>query len=209
MIASIQWRRSFLSFEIQSHGNIKEFLRGASSLLHHFQASISFRINRSQTRIDTLITPSFQYLKSLSRLEAIRCFNWNFPFVLDNVKPKKPVDLTVLKNDQELLDDDDDSMDSEDDEKDDLDDLADDTELSDDPNADDDEEDDDEYDDSDQDWDTTSSSTTYSSKFSTTSTTTIAPTTRSTSAPTPDPYFTHFDPRYEHQHYKEAQVRNI
>ncbi|XP_065158410.1 amyloid-beta-like protein isoform X2 [Atheta coriaria] len=127
----------------------------------------------------------------------------------DNMKPvKKPIDLAILKNDQDLLDADDDSMDSdEDDDKDDLDDLGDDTELADDPNVDDlDDEDDDEYDDSDQDWDVTPSSTTSTPKPTPPPpSTTTTPST--TSMPTPDPYFTHFDPRNEHQSYKEAQER--
>ncbi|XP_068908131.1 amyloid-beta-like protein [Tenebrio molitor] len=132
----------------------------------------------------------------------------------DNMKPKKPVDLTIFKKEQDVfdnVDDDDDSMGSDEDEdKDDLDDLADDTELSDDPNIDDDEDDDeDEYDDSDQDWDTTPASTTSASKQSSTtaSTTSTTTTAKTTSVPTPDPYFTHFDPRNEHQSYKEAQER--
>jgi len=128
----------------------------------------------------------------------------------DNMKPKKPIDLAILKKEQDIFDqiDDDDSVDSdEDDDKDDLEDLGDDTELADDPNIDDDEEeDDDEYDESDQDWDTTPSSTT-AAKSATTTTTTTTTTMKSTSVPTPDPYFTHFDPRNEHQSYKEAQER--
>lgn len=130
----------------------------------------------------------------------------------DNLKPKKPVDLSILKKEQEVfdnIDDDDDDEDSdEEDEKDDLDDLGDNTELSDDPNAedDDDDEDDDIYDD-DIDWDTTPSSTTslYKQTSPTTTTTTTTTTARTTVA-TPDPYFTHFDPRNEHESYKEAQV---
>lgn len=125
------------------------------------------------------------------------------------MKPKKPVDLAILKKEQDMfdnIDDDDSTASDEDDDKDDLEDLADDTELSDDPNIDDDDDDDDdEYDDSD-DWDTTPSSTTSTSKQSTTTTTTTT-TPKTTSVPTPDPYFTHFDPRNEHQSYKEAQER--
>lgn len=123
--------------------------------------------------------------------------------------------MNILKKDQEVfdtIDDDDDDDDSnEDDDKDDLDDLADDTELSDDPNIDDDddEDDDDIYDD-DIDWDTTPSSTTASYKTSAPTTTpTTTTTTRTTTIATPDPYFTHFDPRNEHESYKEAQVNNI
>ncbi|KAJ8979479.1 hypothetical protein NQ317_000355, partial [Molorchus minor] len=129
----------------------------------------------------------------------------------DNLKSKKPVDLTILKKEQEIFDsiDDEDDDSDEDDDKDDLDDLGDDTELSDDPNIDDDEdEDDDEYYD-DIDWDTTPSSTTTVYKSTVSSTTTPSTTTavRTTTAPTPDPYFTHFDPRNEHESYKEAQER--
>lgn len=132
---------------------------------------------------------------------------------LDNLKPQKPVDLSILKKEQDVFDtigdaDEDDDTD-EDDDSDDLDDLADDTELSDDPTMedDDDDEDDDDYDDSD--WDTTPSSTTAVYKATTPSTTTTTTTTtmKSTSVPTPDPYFTHFDPRNEHESYKEAQER--
>ncbi|XP_019881094.1 amyloid-beta-like protein [Aethina tumida] len=131
----------------------------------------------------------------------------------DNLKPQKPVDLSILKKEQDVFDtigdaDEDDDTD-EDDDSDDLDDLADDTELSDDPTMedDDDDEDDDDYDDSD--WDTTPSSTTAVYKATTPSTTTTTTTTtvKSTSVPTPDPYFTHFDPRNEHESYKEAQER--
>lgn len=124
----------------------------------------------------------------------------------DNMKPaKKPIDLAILKNDQDLLDVEDDLDSNEDEDKDDLEDLGDDTELADDPAIDDmDDEDDDDYDDSD--WDVTPASTTSTVKVTTAapSTTTTA---KSTTVPTPDPYFTHFDPRNEHQSYKEAQER--
>ncbi|KAG5892448.1 hypothetical protein JTB14_009856 [Gonioctena quinquepunctata] len=119
----------------------------------------------------------------------------------ENVKPKKPVDLTILKKEQEVFDkiDDDDDDDSDD------------TELSDDPNVDDedDDEDDDIYDE-DFDWDTTPSSTTSGYRPTTrpsTTTTTTTTTMSSTTIATPDPYFTHFDPRNEHESYKEAQER--
>ncbi|XP_018567872.1 amyloid-beta-like protein isoform X1 [Anoplophora glabripennis] len=130
----------------------------------------------------------------------------------DNMKPKKPVDLAILKKEQEVfdaIDDDDDDSDEEDD-KDDLDDLADDTELSDDPNIDDEDEDEDDDDYDDIDWDTTPSSTTIAYKplaSSTTTTPSTTTTTRTTTVATPDPYFTHFDPRNEHESYKEAQER--
>ncbi|KRT85318.1 hypothetical protein AMK59_2419 [Oryctes borbonicus] len=125
-----------------------------------------------------------------------------------NVKPKKPIDLAIIKNDQDLLDVDDDDEDSsdEDEDKDDLDDLADDTELSDaQVNDNEDDEYDDDYKESDEDFGIPSSTTAPpkpSSTMSSTSTTTEA-----TTAPTPDPYFTHFDPRNEHQNYKEALER--
>ncbi|XP_018326390.2 amyloid-beta-like protein [Agrilus planipennis] len=125
----------------------------------------------------------------------------------ENLKPKKPIDLTALKSDQQdILDSDEDSYEDEDEDedKDDLDDLGDDTELSEDPNLE--EDDDDDYDDSDSDWDTTPSSTTYIPK-STEASSTISTPTKNTPLPTPDPYFTHFDPRNEHQSYKEAQER--
>lgn len=66
------------------------------------------------------------------------------------------------------------------------------------------------YDDTD--WDTTPQSTTSGVKSATpTSTSTTTTTTTTTEKPTteatPDPYFTHFDPRNEHQSYKEAQER--
>lgn len=67
----------------------------------------------------------------------------------ESVKPKKPVDLTILKKEQDIFaegtDDGDDDSD-EDDDNDDLDDLIDDTELADEPSIDD-EDDDDEDDD--------------------------------------------------------------
>lgn len=42
---------------------------------------------------------------------------------------------------------------------------------------------------------------------STTTTTTTTTTERPSTEATPDPYFTHFDPRNEHQSYKDAQER--
>ncbi|CAG9762941.1 unnamed protein product [Ceutorhynchus assimilis] len=131
----------------------------------------------------------------------------------ENVKPKKPIDLTILKKEQDVfsdtIDEGDDESD-EDDENDDLDDLVDDTELSDEPTIDDDEEDDEDDDDyDDTDWDTTPQSTTTGFKLSTSTTTSSTTTTteKPTTEATPDPYFTHFDPRNEHQSYKEAQER--
>ncbi|XP_075233982.1 amyloid-beta-like protein [Lycorma delicatula] len=65
-----------------------------------------------------------------------------------------------------------------------------------------DEDEDDDYDNYDDNNVISSSSTT--STTTTTTTTTARPT---TGLPTPDPYFTHFDPRAEHRAYKEAQQR--
>ncbi|CAG9836545.1 unnamed protein product [Diabrotica balteata] len=130
----------------------------------------------------------------------------------DNLKPKKPVDLTILKKEQEAfdtVDDDDDEESEEEIDKDDLEDLADETELSDDPTIDDeDDDDDDDIYDEDIDWDTTPSSTTAGYKSTIPSTTPSTTTTeRTTTIATPDPYFTHFDPRNEHESYKQAQER--
>lgn len=124
---------------------------------------------------------------------------------VDNTKAKDAVNLSLLKKETDVLDDaiDDDSDELEDeDEKDDIADLADDTELADPTLSDDDDEDIDDYDETDWDAMNPSSSTSKSTTTSTTTTTT-------TSAPVsaPDPYFTHFDPRNEHQSYKEAQKR--
>nr|CAI5867932.1 unnamed protein product [Callosobruchus analis] len=137
----------------------------------------------------------------------------------DNMKSKKTVDLTILKKEHDAFDTVDDAMDDDDDDdsdeddgddvgsdKDDLDDLSDDTELADDPRIDDDEEDEDDYDDDDN-WDTTPGSTTGAYKSSTSAPFTSTTTARSTTVPTPDPYFTHFDPRNEHDSYKAAQER--
>lgn len=65
-----------------------------------------------------------------------------------------------------------------------------------------DEDDDDDYDSYDDNTLSASSSTT-----STTTSTTTLPPRPTTGLPTPDPYFTHFDPRQEHRAYKEAQQR--
>ncbi|XP_063977486.1 amyloid-beta-like protein isoform X2 [Diachasmimorpha longicaudata] len=142
----------------------------------------------------------------------------------ENAKPKKPIDLPVPKDVDDDLDENDDDLDDEDDS--DADSENDSDADSDDDNSDGDLEDvlsdqayeddrDDAYLD---DYDTT----TVGSKPST-----IAPTTEkskqeltampvpvssSTQQPTqpqgtPDPYLTHFDPRSEHQSYKQAQMR--
>ncbi|CAG9820159.1 unnamed protein product [Phaedon cochleariae] len=124
-------------------------------------------------------------------------------------KPKKPVDLSISKTEDDPFDNIDDD-DDEGDDKDDLADLNDDTELSDDENAseEEEEEDDDDMYDEDIDWDTQSSTSSYKVTVSANAkngrtTTTAQPTTTTT----PDPYFTHFDPRNEHDSYKEAQER--
>lgn len=130
-------------------------------------------------------------------------------FPLDNMKSKDTVNLSILKKESDILDinndEDDDSDEIDEEDKDDINDLADDTDLSEATNVQDDEEDDedelDEYDDGD--WDTLSSTTAKSKSTTSTSTST---TTTTTPVSAPDPYFTHFDPRNEHQSYKEAQV---
>lgn len=158
----------------------------------------------------------------------------------ENAKPKKPTLLSpssspindalklkeqdLLPLDEDSFEDDDDEEDDDEDDtdvgRDDLDDLADNTELADDPNADDedDDEDEEEEDEFDENWDVLPASTMRpdvkagvgqqvikEGAITTASTTTT--TMRTTSVPTPDPYFTHFDPRNEHQSYKEAQER--
>lgn len=166
-------------------------------------------------KVTDFYDPSFTFKINFTYLSFNKLNIHSNALFADNLKPKKPVDLSVLKKEQEVfdnIDDDDDEEDSDEEEdKDDLDDLADDTELSDDPNAedDDDDEDDDIYDD-DIDWDTTpSSTTTLYKQTSPTTTTTTTTTTQRTTVATPDPYFTHFDPRNEHDSYKEAQVTII
>ncbi|GFG35780.1 hypothetical protein Cfor_03950 [Coptotermes formosanus] len=120
----------------------------------------------------------------------------------DNLKPKKPIDLTTLKGkEQEVFDDDvaaDDEEEEDDDEEEDND-----TEDT----VDEEEEEDDEYVEED-----TSSST--AGTLPTPSPTPAparhlqpASSAPVTQVPTPDPYFTHFDPRLEHQAYKDAQQR--
>lgn len=129
---------------------------------------------------------------------------------VDNMKSKDTVNLSILKKESDILDintdEDDDSDEIDEEDKDDINDLADDTDLSEATNVQDDEEDDedelDEYDDGD--WDTLSSTTAKSKSTTSTSTST---TTTTTPVSAPDPYFTHFDPRNEHQSYKEAQKR--
>ncbi|CAG9788336.1 unnamed protein product [Diatraea saccharalis] len=145
----------------------------------------------------------------------------------ENVKLHKPMDVGVpvspggeemlaasaamderdddLFDDDDALDDDDDddtlnlSDDDDDDDTDDEMDEDEDAELS----RDDDAEDDDYTDSDDNAWPRPESSAAPSPP--TTSTTTTTTTTASTA--TSDPYFSHFDPRTEHQSYKDAQQR--
>lgn len=140
----------------------------------------------------------------------------------------KKTDLPVLPQESEVLpalDDADADNSEDDDDEDDIDDDEDEDMLGDEPI----ESDDDEYD-SEEDidaekepdfgsaaWDSFSTPMPLFSKdkkdtytttaSSTTEKQTEIPTTPITAIPTPDPYFTHFDPRYEHQSFKEAQQR--
>ncbi|XP_039293208.1 amyloid-beta-like protein [Nilaparvata lugens] len=80
--------------------------------------------------------------------------------------------------------------------------------VVDDADGDDDDEDDDLDDEDDDDYDNYDDNAISSSSTTTTSTTTTTTTARPTTGlPTPDPYFTHFDPRAEHKAYKEALQR--
>ncbi|XP_024222437.1 amyloid-beta-like protein isoform X4 [Bombus impatiens] len=135
----------------------------------------------------------------------------------ENMKAKKPIDLPIPKGMDEDLDEDEDDLEDDDGldtEADDEDDSEADPEdvLSDQP---DDDESDEEYLD-DYNYDTTTS------RLSTTVSTTEKPKQEVTAMPlpvststqqssqsqsTPDPYLTHFDPRSEHQSYKQAQMR--
>ncbi|XP_008543262.1 amyloid-beta-like protein isoform X2 [Microplitis demolitor] len=142
----------------------------------------------------------------------------------DNVKPKKPIDLPVVKGTEDDLDEDEDDLDDDDDI---------------DSDGDSDSEADNEDDDSDgdledvlsdqayedesdeaylDDYDTTTASSKPSTTVSTTekskqeATAMPVPVSSSSQSPsqpqgTPDPYLTHFDPRSEHQSYKQAQMR--
>nr|CAD7457824.1 unnamed protein product [Timema tahoe] len=133
-----------------------------------------------------------------------------------NLKPKKPIDLTALKGkqpeifdepDDEATADEDEEEEEESDESDDGDDAED---MSDDVGG---VEDDYAADDDAPYGDLPASSTASSapSKLNVPTpnpTQAPAPATASPSqAPTPDPYFTHIDPRLEHQAYKDAQQR--
>ncbi|XP_012135482.1 amyloid-beta-like protein isoform X3 [Megachile rotundata] len=133
----------------------------------------------------------------------------------ENMKAKKPIDLPIPKGVDEDLDEDEDDLDDEDDmgaDADDEDDSDADSEdvLNDQP---DDDESDEEYLD---DYDTTTSRlpTTISTIEKPKQDATAMPLPVSTSTQqssqsqsTPDPYLTHFDPRSEHQSYKQAQMR--
>ncbi|XP_021709746.1 beta-amyloid-like protein isoform X5 [Aedes aegypti] len=140
----------------------------------------------------------------------------------------KKTDLPVLPQESEVLpalDDADADNSEDDDDEDDIDDDEDEDMLGDEPI----ESDDDEYD-SEEDFDADKEPDTGSAAWdsfstpmplfakdkkdiytttasSTTEKQTEIPTTPITAIPTPDPYFTHFDPRYEHQSFKEAQQR--
>ncbi|KPJ12149.1 Beta-amyloid-like protein [Papilio machaon] len=147
---------------------------------------------------------------------------------LKNVKMHKPMDVGVpvspggeemlaasaamderddelLDDEDALTDDDDDTLNlSDDDDDDDADDDMDedeDTDLS----RDDDAEDDDYTDGDENAWPRPETSSPPSTTSTTTTTTTTSTTAASTA--TSDPYFSHFDPRTEHQSYKDAQQR--
>ncbi|CAH2090509.1 unnamed protein product [Euphydryas editha] len=145
----------------------------------------------------------------------------------ENVKMHKPMDVGVpvspggeemlaasaamderddelLDDEDSLIDDDDDTLNlSDDDDDDDTDDDMDEDEDAD-LSRDDDAEDDDYTDGDDSAWPRPESS---ASPSTTTSTTTTTTTTTTASTATSDPYFSHFDPRTEHQSYKDAQQR--
>ncbi|CAG9583354.1 unnamed protein product [Danaus chrysippus] len=145
----------------------------------------------------------------------------------ENVKMHKPMDVGVpvspggeemlaasaamderdddlLDDEDTLTDDDDDTLNlSDDDDDDDADDDMDEDEDAD-LTRDDDAEDDDYTDGDDSGWPRPDSSAAPSTTTPTTTTTT---TTTPASTATSDPYFSHFDPRTEHQSYKDAQQR--
>ncbi|XP_034947112.1 amyloid-beta-like protein isoform X2 [Chelonus insularis] len=143
----------------------------------------------------------------------------------DTMKPKKPIDLPVVKGTEDDLDEDEDDLDDEDDM-----DGDGDGDIDSDDDSDGDLEDvlsDQAYgDESDEayldDYDTTTAAAVAGNKPITTVSTTEknkqeatvmpVPVNASSQAPsqsqgTPDPYLTHFDPRSEHQNYKQAQMR--
>ncbi|XP_043784227.1 amyloid-beta-like protein isoform X3 [Apis laboriosa] len=136
----------------------------------------------------------------------------------ENLKAKKPIDLPIPKGVDEDLDEDEDDLEDDDGldtDADDEDDSEADPEdgLNDQP---DDDESDEEYLNDDYNYDTTTSrlSTTVSTTEKPKQDVTAMPLPVSTSTQqssqsqsTPDPYLTHFDPRSEHQSYKQAQMR--
>ncbi|CAG4951057.1 unnamed protein product [Parnassius apollo] len=146
----------------------------------------------------------------------------------ENVKMHKPMDVGVpvspggeemlaasaamderdddlLDDEDGLADDDDDNLNlSDDDDDDDADDDMDEDEDAD-LSRDDDAEDDDYTDSDDSAWPRPETSSAPSTTSTTTTTTTTSTTVASTA--TSDPYFSHFDPRTEHQSYKDAQQR--
>lgn len=118
-----------------------------------------------------------------------------------------------LLDDDDTLDDDDDDDAlnlSDDDDDDDADDAITSTDMDEDEDAeltrDDDSEDDDYTDGDDSAWPRQDSTAAPSTTTTSTTTTTTTTTTQSSTA-TSDPYFSHFDPRTEHQSYKDAQQR--
>ncbi|KAK6645357.1 hypothetical protein RUM43_001633 [Polyplax serrata] len=134
----------------------------------------------------------------------------------DNIKPKKLIDVIPMptKDDDDSLDEADDV--SQNDEDDDADDEDDDEPMVGDEPQDDaediqnDEPGEEDDDDDDEDYEDENESTTTAKPKSPSAT--ASPfyhrlTTPKSGPPTPDPYFTHFDPRIEHQAYKEAQLR--
>ncbi|KAJ8888613.1 hypothetical protein PR048_008105 [Dryococelus australis] len=134
-----------------------------------------------------------------------------------NLKPKKPIDLAALKGKQtDLFDDAEEDMavdeDDEDEEDDDEDETEGTDEVGDEAGGSEDEDDDDYTEDERFDSDAPNSSAAPPSSKQQNSipspSPTQAPGTSSpTQVPTPDPYFTHFDARLEHQAYKDAQQR--
>jgi amyloid beta A4 protein len=125
--------------------------------------------------------------------------------VADNVKPKKPIDLTPVQGkeqevfDQEVATDDDEEADDDDDDDDE------DNETEDDVQED--EEGDDDYVEEDANSSTAGTLPTPSPTPAPARHLQPASSAPVTQVPTPDPYFTHFDPRLEHQAYKDAQQR--
>lgn len=114
--------------------------------------------------------------------------------IKDKVSVKKLVAPSLPLSGTEVFDSVDDSNDVDEESDDNIDDD------DDDEDNDDEEDDDDNYDSYDD--------NTLSGSSSTTTTTSTTPAPRpTTGVPTPDPYFTHFDPRMEHRAYKDAQQR--